>query len=235
MTLKQVVNNVAEMPASKKAVVDINKLSLTFQTADGPVYALSDVDLTIEEGDFVSFIGPSGCGKTTLLRTVLGELPNRGGSITVNGESIALVPAGDRHRQYHLLSSRPDIFNGTVLENIILDKPSNADEEALERALACTTASENDFWNRINLNRLASNLSNGQQQRVAIARSLYHNVNCLVLDEATNGLDTAAEEAILSNIKILYPNTAVIIVSHRKNIMGFADTVLHLEMCNEKR
>ncbi|MEQ9567655.1 MAG: hypothetical protein RLN85_17925, partial [Pseudomonadales bacterium] len=65
MTLKEVVNNVAAMPASKKAVVDIKNLSLTFQTADGPVYALSEVDLTIDEGDFVSFIGPSGCGKTT--------------------------------------------------------------------------------------------------------------------------------------------------------------------------
>ena len=59
MTLKAVVNNVAQMPASADAVVDIQKLSLTFQTADGPVYALSDVDLTIERGDFVSFIGPS--------------------------------------------------------------------------------------------------------------------------------------------------------------------------------
>ena len=70
MTLKAVVNNVAKMPASTDAVVDIQKLSLTFQTADGPVYALSDVDLTIERGDFVSFIGPSGCGKTTLLRVI---------------------------------------------------------------------------------------------------------------------------------------------------------------------
>lgn len=63
MTLKQVVNNVSAMPASKHAVVDIEKLSLTFQTADGPVYALSDVDLTINEGEFVSFIGRRAAGK----------------------------------------------------------------------------------------------------------------------------------------------------------------------------
>jgi len=219
----------------RKSATTINVENLRVPAPNSDKCLLEDICFNLTSGQILAVVGNSGSGKTTLLRTVLGELPNRGGSITVNGESIALVPAGDRHRQYHLLSSRPDIFNGTVLENIILDKPSNADEEALERALACTTASENDFWNRINLNRLASNLSNGQQQRVAIARSLYHNVNCLVLDEATNGLDTAAEEAILSNIKILYPNTAVIIVSHRKNIMGFADTVLHLEMCNEKR
>lgn len=80
MTLKQVVNNVTEMPASKNAVVDIQNLSLTFQTADGPVYALSEVDLTIEEGEFVSFIGPSGCGKTTLLR-VIADLEKATGAI----------------------------------------------------------------------------------------------------------------------------------------------------------
>ncbi len=66
-------------------VIDIENLSLTFQTNDGPVHALSDIDLAIGEGDFVSLIGPSGCGKTTLLRVIADLEAPTGGSISVNG------------------------------------------------------------------------------------------------------------------------------------------------------
>ncbi|MBV9704139.1 MAG: ATP-binding cassette domain-containing protein, partial [Methylobacteriaceae bacterium] len=74
-------------PGSGKRVIDIAHLSLTFVTADGPVHALSNIDLVIEEGEFVSLIGPSGCGKTTLLRVIADlETPSEG-TISVNGES----------------------------------------------------------------------------------------------------------------------------------------------------
>ena len=66
-------------------VIDIRQLSLTFETADGPVYALSEIDLTVEQGQFVSFIGPSGCGKTTLLRVIADLETPSSGTITVNG------------------------------------------------------------------------------------------------------------------------------------------------------
>ena len=65
--------------------IDIRNLSLTFQTGDGPVYALADANLTIAKGEFVSFIGPSGCGKTTLLRVIADLEQPTSGSITVNG------------------------------------------------------------------------------------------------------------------------------------------------------
>ncbi len=70
-----------------KAVIATHDLSLTFTTADGPVYALQGVDLTVNDGDFVSFIGPSGCGKTTLLRVIADLERATGGTIEVNGMS----------------------------------------------------------------------------------------------------------------------------------------------------
>lgn len=70
---------------SQEAVIEAKKLSLTFETNDGPVHALKDVDLTINKGDFVSFIGPSGCGKTTFLRVMADLESPTGGEITVNG------------------------------------------------------------------------------------------------------------------------------------------------------
>ena len=68
-------------------IISAKELSLTFQTNDGPVHALSDVNLDIEKGDFVSFIGPSGCGKTTFLRVMADLEQPTGGTITVNGVS----------------------------------------------------------------------------------------------------------------------------------------------------
>ena len=70
---------------SDTIVIDASKLSLTFEANDGPVHALKDVDLSIEKGDFVSFIGPSGCGKTTLLRIIADLEHPTSGAITVNG------------------------------------------------------------------------------------------------------------------------------------------------------
>src|SRR5687767_4747136 len=71
--------------AARAPVVDIRGLSLTYEAADGPVYALSDVDLQVAEGEFVSFIGPSGCGKTTLLRVIADLEQPTGGHVRVNG------------------------------------------------------------------------------------------------------------------------------------------------------
>lgn len=73
------------MSSHNQAVVEAKNLELTFQTNDGPVHALSGVDLTVSKGDFVSFIGPSGCGKTTFLRIIADLEQPTGGSITVNG------------------------------------------------------------------------------------------------------------------------------------------------------
>src|SRR3712207_3802458 len=75
----------AEPAASAETVIAIRDLSLTFQTADGPVQALSDIDLSVRRGEFVSFIGPSGCGKTTLLRVIADLEQPTAGTITVNG------------------------------------------------------------------------------------------------------------------------------------------------------
>jgi NitT/TauT family transport system ATP-binding protein len=69
------------------AVIEARNLSLTFETADGPVFALSEIDLTVNEGDFVSLIGPSGCGKTTLLRLIADLEKSSSGMMTVNGMS----------------------------------------------------------------------------------------------------------------------------------------------------
>ena len=105
------------MPAAGRAarapVVDIRALSLTYEAADGPVYALSNVDLQIEDGEFVSFIGPSGCGKTTLLRVIADLEQPSGGQIRVNGVS----PNEARlRRDYGFIFQAPALYPWRTIE-----------------------------------------------------------------------------------------------------------------------
>ena len=92
---------------TRLSVVEIADLSLTFQTADGPVHALSDIELTVAQGDFVSFIGPSGCGKTTLLRVIADLEAPTAGSITVNNVSPA---AARLSRAYGYVFQAPALY-----------------------------------------------------------------------------------------------------------------------------
>src|SRR5437868_6180912 len=103
----QVCQDAAMTSSNEPRVVDIERLSLVFETADGPVHALSNVDLAIEAGEFVSFIGPSGCGKTTLLRCVADLERPTGGRLAVNGLS---AEAARLARQYGYVFQAPALY-----------------------------------------------------------------------------------------------------------------------------
>src|SRR3546814_921799 len=101
-----------------RAVIEVEDLSLTFETADGPVFALAEVNLTVEAGDFVSFIGPSGCGKTTLLRVIADLERQTGGHIAVNGMS---PEAARLQRAYGYVFQAPALYPWrTVERNVTL-------------------------------------------------------------------------------------------------------------------
>ena len=103
-------------PASSEAAppaIDIGGLSLTFQTADGPVYALADVDLSVARGEFVSFIGPSGCGKTTLIRVVADLEQPTAGRVAVNGVSPHEARLG---RAYGYVFQAPALYPWRTVE-----------------------------------------------------------------------------------------------------------------------
>ena len=109
---------VVSAPALLDTVIDIRGLSLTFQTADGPVQALSDIDLSVARGEFVSFIGPSGCGKTTLLRVIADLEQPTAGTILVNG----MTPdEARRRRAYGYVFQSPALYPWrTIARNVAL-------------------------------------------------------------------------------------------------------------------
>jgi NitT/TauT family transport system ATP-binding protein len=212
MTLQAVVNNVAPMAASKDVVVDIQKMSLTFQTADGPVYALSEVDLTINRGEFVSFIGPSGCGKTTLLRVIADLERATGGDMLVNGVS----PRQAREeRAYGYVFQAPALLPWRSIERNVtlpLEIMEISKEERIKRAHEALKLVELNGFEK----KFPWQLSGGMQQRASIARALSFDADLLLMDEPFGALDEIVRDHLNEQLLKLWARTnkTVAFVTH---------------------
>jgi NitT/TauT family transport system ATP-binding protein len=193
-----------------KAVIAADDLSLTFTTADGPVYALEGIDLTVEDGDFVSFIGPSGCGKTTLLRVIADLEQATSGVISVNGMSPSQARMA---RAYGYVFQAPALYPWrTVEQNVGLPLEIMGISDAAERVrrnleLVNLGGFEKKFpWQ----------LSGGMQQRVSIARALAVEPKLLLMDEPFGALDEIVRDKLNQQLLELWAATkkTVVFVTH---------------------
>jgi NitT/TauT family transport system ATP-binding protein len=194
------------------AAIEISGLSLSFDTADGPVQALSEVDLRISRGDFVSFIGPSGCGKTTLLRVVADLERPTGGAIRVNGMSPHEARAG---RAYGYVFQAPALYPWrSVARNIALPLEIMGFSKA-EREARVTKGLE-----LVNLSGFGAKypwqLSGGMQQRASIARALSFDPDLLLMDEPFGALDEIVRDMLNQQLLRLWEVTGktVLFVTH---------------------
>lgn len=197
---------------SSSRVIDIADLSLTFETNDGPVHALSNVSLGIEKGDFVSLIGPSGCGKTTLLRVIADLEHPSSGELTING----MTPEQARlKRAYGYVFQAPALYPWrTIGKNIALplEIMGYSKEERASRVkrgldLVNLTGFENKFpWQ----------LSGGMQQRASIARALSFDPDMLLMDEPFGALDEIVRDKLNEQLLRLWEKTqkTVVFVTH---------------------
>ncbi|WP_189426071.1 ABC transporter ATP-binding protein [Devosia pacifica] len=191
------------MDTLQPAVVSASGLTLTFETNDGPVTALSDVDLEIEKGEFVSFIGPSGCGKTTFLRTIADLEQPSAGSITVNGQT----PENARKdRAYGYVFQAAALYPWRTIEkNVALPLEimgySRAEQQKRIRQtleLVNLTGFENKHpWQ----------LSGGMQQRASIARALSFDADLLLMDEPFGALDEIVRDHLNAELLKLWSET----------------------------
>jgi NitT/TauT family transport system ATP-binding protein len=193
-------------------LIDIRNLSLTFETADGPVNALSDINLAIDAGDFVSFIGPSGCGKTTLLRVIADLEEATAGRISVKGMS----PREARlDRSYGYVFQAPALYPWrTVGRNIALPLEIMGFSKAERRKrveagldLVSLTGFGGKFpWQ----------LSGGMQQRASIARALSFDPDLLLMDEPFGALDEIVRDKLNEQLLRLWDRTGktVVFVTH---------------------
>ncbi|MDY8109805.1 ABC transporter ATP-binding protein [Fulvimarina sp. 2208YS6-2-32] len=194
------------------SVISAENLDLVFQTDDGPVQALSAIDLDIEKGEFVSLIGPSGCGKTTLLRVIADLETPTGGTITVNG----MTPGEAREkRAYGYVFQASALFPWrTIAANIALplevmgiDRAER--ERRIEDNLALVDLS--GFGNRF-----PWQLSGGMQQRASIARALAVQPDMLLMDEPFGALDEIVRDHLNEELLKLWAKTGktVVFVTH---------------------
>ena len=191
-------------------VISARELSLVFQTADAPVYALSKVNLAVEDGDFVSFIGPSGCGKTTLLRVIADLEQATSGTITVNG----MTPQEARlKRAYGYVFQAPALYPWrTVERNVGLPLEIKGLDHAAERI-----AKNLELVNLKGFEKKYPwQLSGGMQQRVSIARALAFDPKLLLMDEPFGALDEIVRDKLNQQLLELWDRTkkTVVFVTH---------------------
>lgn len=179
-------------------------VDLTFLTNDGPVDALKDVNLDINEGDFVSFIGPSGCGKTTFLRVLADLEKPTGGTVEINGVSPKIARES---RAYGYVFQAPGLYPWrSIAKNIklpleIIGLSKHEQSERVKRVLKLVDLQ--DFENKF-----PWQLSGGMQQRASIARALAFDADILLMDEPFGALDEIVRDHLNEQLLDLWKTTS---------------------------
>ena len=186
-----------------ETVISAKSLDLTFQTNDGPVHALKDVNLDITKGDFISFIGPSGCGKTTFLRVMADLDQPTDGTITINDVS---PKAARESRAYGYVFQSAGLYPWrTIGKNIrlpleIMGISKSEQKERVEKVLKLVELE--DFEKKF-----PWQLSGGMQQRASIARALAFDADILLMDEPFGALDEIVRDYLNEQLLKLWHST----------------------------
>ncbi len=206
-------------------------LKYTYPDGDKPVVA--NVSFRAEAGETIAFVGPSGEGKTTLLRLILGLVEADSGELvleTKDGQKIDISECTRRFCSY--VPQGNAIFSGTVADNLRIVKPEATDEEIIDVLITA------DAWSFIEelplgINTVISekgvNFSEGQVQRMSIARAILRDAPIIVMDEATSALDAKTEETVLANMMKAYPNRTRIITTHRPSMLQYCTRVYRID------
>ncbi|MCI7131158.1 MAG: ABC transporter ATP-binding protein/permease [Lachnospiraceae bacterium] len=190
---------------------------------------ITDSCLRANPGEIVALIGPSGEGKTTLIRLLLGLVQPQTGEVVIKTSNGHEVPMNAETR--HLFSYVPQgntILSGTIEENLLLARKDATEQEMIEALqIACA-------WNFVQklpkgihnpVGERGRGLSEGQSQRLAIARAVLRDAPILLLDEATSALDVTTERQVLKNIMTRQPNKTCIVTSHRPSVLNLCQRV----------
>ena len=223
-----------DLPAEEEGEVlhsfdEIVMDDITFKYDDGIEEVLQHVNWTIQRGDFMALTGISGGGKTSLFQLLLGIYqPTKGQMLFRDGDKTVPASRGTR-ALFAYVPQGNTLFSGTFRDNLTLFT-DNATEEEIREAVdaACLTRVVDDIGYDVVLGERGVGLSEGQAQRVAVARALLSKAPILLLDEATSALDEKTEARLLENISKMRDKTCII-VTHRRAALDICDYTLHIE------
>ena len=190
---------------------------------------ITDSAFEANPGEIVALVGPSGEGKTTMIRLILGLIRPQDGNVTLCASDGSEIPMNAETR--HLFAYVPQgntIISGTIAENMRMVKEDATDEEIIEALkVSCAWDFVEKMPDTINSNvgERGRGLSEGQAQRIAIARAVLRDAPVLLLDEATSALDVTTERKVLRNIIRQHPNKTCIVTTHRPSVLNLCQRV----------
>ena len=235
---ERVLSLLAEEPELKdvESAVDLKDVSRidveNVSFAYGEEQILSDVSLSVKKGEILGIHGRSGSGKSTLLKLLMRFYDPKSGSIKINGETLPNINTRSLRDNMAYITQQTYIFNETIEENIRLARRDATLEEIME---AAKKASIHDFilslpeGYQTKITELGGNLSDGEKQRIGIARAFLHNAPIILLDEPTSNLDSLNEAMILKSLLNVKAEKLIILVSHRQSTMAICDQVIGIE------
>ena len=221
-----------DKPAPPEPVIELSSLSKHYGDGDNATTALDAIDLVIDKGEFVAIMGPSGCGKTTLLN-ILGLLDKPSdGTYHLDGTSVARIShhrqAKIRSRQIGFVFQNFNLLNRlNIIDNVALPLSyrhlsRTKQLTAASRLLETFGLSEREYF-------MPHQLSGGQLQRVAIARSLVNEPSILLADEPTGNLDSKASELIMQELSRIHKlGNTIIMVTHNPDLTVYATRIIHM-------
>ncbi len=214
----------------------IRKISLRnvfFRYPNAEDFTLNKIDLEIKEGETIAVVGENGSGKTTLIKVMLGIYAATGEGVTINDVPLNNMDKKDLYQQIAYLPQDCMMYKMSLKENIVLaDIPENAIEEKIKRIIS-KVGLDNIVASYEDMNQVyfgkefgGIELSGGQAQRLAIARTIYRAGSLVVLDEPTSAIDPIQEADILSQIMEMIKGRTAIIISHRMSVCTKVDKII---------
>lgn len=225
-----------DMDATNNTPLEIKSAGVVFDNVDfyykENTKVLENVSLTINAGETVALMGPSGEGKTTFINLLLSLLIPKRGKLGIISDSQIISVSPNTRKLMSYVPQGNTLFSGTIADNLRMGKPDATDEELEEASKkACAWSfiqkCENGLYTHVG--ERGKGFSEGQAQRIAIARAFLHKTPILILDEATSALDSKTEVEVLKNIKKLSPSPTCIIITHRTTALEICDKVLKIE------
>lgn len=231
----RVLDIIDEKPVIKDGNKELDYSSLTIKDAYfnyGNKHILKGVNLEIKQNEIIGIYGPSGIGKSTILKLIMHFYELDKGSILLNDEDIKEYSLNSLYKNINLFSQTTYLFQDTIKNNLLIAKKDATMEELVE---ACKNASIYDYIMSLKdgfdtkISDLKNNISEGEKQRLGLARVFLRNPKLLLLDEATSNIDAINEGIILKSLKKYKEKMAIIIISHRKSTLNICDNIYELK------